>query len=380
MKEFWLTKPECTGCAACSNICPTAAISLEEDECGFSYPIISDLCIDCDRCEEVCFGRLSLPAVNLMPPTYAVNSLDEETRFSSTSGGAFTELARAVLAENGVVFGASYDDRVRIVHSFVEDMDGLASLKQSKYAQSSIGSSFREAKRFLKEGRQVLFCGTPCQISGLKSFIGKNHENLFTIDFICRGVNSPKALDAWVEEIEDRKGTKVERIWFKYKENGWKLSPRCTRMDFSDGSFEVFDQDANLFMCGYLEQNLYMRSSCAQCDFKGDNRRSDITLGDFWGLDEALAEDKGTTLLLINTEKGRSLFDRSRDAMRCNERSFSEIDNGNICFRGSVSINPKSEGFFSDLDHMSFSEALKKNSTRKSLLTRAKGFARRIIG
>lgn len=380
MKKFWLTKPECTGCAACSNICPTAAISLKQDECGFEYPVISDLCIDCNKCEEVCCDRLSLPAVNPVPPIYAVSSLDEKIRFSSTSGGAFTELARVVLAEKGVVFGASYADRVRIVHGFVEDMNGIASLKQSKYAQSSIGSSFQEAKCFLKEGRQVLFCGTPCQIAGLKSFIGKSYENLFTVDFICRGVNSPKALSAWVEEIESRKGSKVERIWFKYKVNGWKLSPRCTRMDYSDGSFEVFDQGANLFMCGYLEQNLYMRPSCAQCDFKGDNRRSDITLGDFWGLKEALDENKGTTLLLINTEKGRSLFDRSREAMKCDKRSFSEIDNGNVCFRESVSLNQKSKEFFSDLDHMSFSEALKKNSKRKPLLSKAKGFARRIIG
>lgn len=379
MKHFWLEKEECTGCGACLNICPVAAITMERDESGFEYPIISEGCINCNKCEEVCRGRLSLDSVDLLPPTFAVSSLEEDVRFTSTSGGAFTELANAVLAKDGVVFGAAYESCTQIAHDFTENVKGLVELRQSKYVQSSIGLSFQDVKRFLKDGRIVLFCGSPCQIAGLKSFLGECYEKLFTVDFICRGVNSPKALKAWVSEIEEEHGATAERVWFKYKENGWRLSPRCTRVVFRDGTVEVFDQNKNTFMCGYLEQNLYMRPSCAQCDFKGDNRRSDITLGDFWGLDKALDENKGTTLLLINTERGKELFDCAAERMNCEERSFSEIENGNICFRRSVSLNPKSEKFFSDLDCLSFSEALKKNSTRKSVLSRAKGFIKGLI-
>ena len=380
MKTFWLTKEECTGCGACSSICPVDAISLICDKSGFEYPIICEKCIDCNKCEDVCRGRLRLEPVSPSPLTYAVSAVEDEVRFSSTSGGAFTELATVVLAEDGVVFGASYSGGVRVEHTFTERTEGLSSLRQSKYAQSSTNNVFRDVAQFLKKGRLVLFCGTPCQIVGLKSYLGKDYERLLTVDFICRGVNSPKALEAWASEIGHSRGFDVERIWFKYKVNGWRRSPRCTRVDYADGSFEIFDQEENLFMCGYLDQNLYMRSSCAQCEFKGDNRRSDITLGDFWGLDEALVDDEGTTLVLLNTDKGRELFDAAAEGMNCEKRSFSEAERENVFFRKSINLNPRSEAFFSDLSQMSFSEALKRNSRRKSMLSKVKEFAKRLVG
>ena len=380
MKTFWLTKSECTGCWACANGCPVSAIDLLVDDAGFEYPVISEACIDCDRCEKICQSRLSLGAVNLRPPTYAVNSLDEETRFVSTSGGAFSELSKEVLLQGGFVFGASYDRPSRIVHTFIESEDDLSLLRQSKYAQSSIGLSMNDVKDRLIADKKVLFCGTPCQVAGLKAFLGMDYDNLITVDFVCRGVNSPKALEAWLAEREQKHGSSVARIWFKYKEHGWKLSPRCTRLDYKDGFHEVLNQDQNLFMCGYLEQNLYMRPSCAQCDFKGDNRRSDITLGDFWGLDSELDDDKGTTLVLLNTEKGSRLFESARRRLRCMERPFSEIMAKNVCFRRSIQLNSKSETFFHDLDEMKFSAALKKNSRQKTVFTKIKQRISRGIG
>ena len=372
MKSFWLEKSECTGCGACANICPTSALKLEPDDIGFEYPCISEACIDCDQCERVCRDRLCLSSVDLDPPTYAARSVDDRVRFESTSGGAFTEIASVVLSDGGVVVAAAYEGVSRVVHAAITEKESLSKLRQSKYVQSSIGSSFLAVKKALKTGRQVLFCGAPCQVAGLKAYIGRFDSKLITVDFICRGVNSPKALDAWVSEMAQKRGSSVERIWFKYKEHGWKSSPRCTRLDYTDGSYQVVDQLDNLFMCGYLEQNLYMRPSCGQCDFKGDNRCSDITLGDFWGLDPELDDDRGTTLLLVNTEKGKKLLDAARVRLKLFERSFAEIETGNVCFRGSVKLNPKSASFFADLNQMSFSEALKKNSRQKSFLTRAK--------
>ena len=351
---------------------------MEADSCGFLYPRVYENCIDCNKCEQVCNERLELPAVNPAPSTYAAWSRDESIRFESTSGGAFTELARSVIERGGFVVGAAYDEHNVIVHAFVEDVSALARIRQSKYAQSVIDNVFSAVKERLEQGSEVLFCGCPCQVAGLRAFLGKEWDTLLCVDFICRGVNSPKAFASWIDEISARHGKHVKRVWFKFKKNGWKLSPRCTQVTFSDDETTVYDQQDNLFMVGYLEANLYMRPSCSQCEFKGSNRCSDITLGDFWGLSKELDDDKGTSLILLNTPKGETAFAKSHDFLVVNERSFEEIFGGNVCFESSVRLNPKSEQFFADLDSMPFSEALHK-SFKKSFLSRAKRKAKSLL-
>ena len=166
--------------------------------------------------------------------------------------------------------------------------------------QSAIGDIFFKIKTYLHNGKTVLFCGTPCQVSGLYAFLGKRFDNLITIDFICRGVNSPKAFISWIDEIEKQEHKKVKKVWFKYKQEGWKASPKCTRVDFYDNSFKVYFGAKNLYMSAYLGPNLFIRPSCGKCDFKDFPRVADLSLGDFWKVDKSLDDDLGTSLIMAS--------------------------------------------------------------------------------
>lgn len=361
MKEFWLKENECTACGACANVCPKNAIELKANACGFAYPNIDISCIDCNACQTVCERRIALKNSNkLVPTTYAVWSKDAYVRYCSTSGGAFTEIVNSVLAENGYVVGAAYNDENLVEHIVVNSIKGLEEIRQSKYIQSSIGMVFREVKKKLHENKLVAFCGTPCQVAGLKAYLSKDYDNLLLLDFICRGVNSPKAFMSWLDEISKENGKKVSKVWFKYKYGGWRKSPRCTRVDFVDRSYKVYDQDENTYMSGYLSSNLYIRPSCGNCQFKGVPRLSDITLADFWGIEESLDHDKGTSMVLVNSEKGKHYFDNAKGRLEIYSRDFNEIFKGNVCFESSVKISEKSEQFLNNLDDMKFSDALRK--------------------
>jgi coenzyme F420-reducing hydrogenase beta subunit len=361
MKEFWLKKDECTACGACVNICPKKAIYMETDEFGFDYPKITENCIDCDACESVCSRRGFKSRDNdKLPLTYAAWSNDSLIRFKSTSGGVFTELSRVVLRQGGFVVGAKYNEDNSVEHAIIQDEDGLEKIRQSKYIQSDIADIYTQIRDILNKGRKVAFCGAPCQVVGLYAYLGKDYNNLITFDFICRGMNSPKAYRSWLDEIEEEVGSKANRVWFKYKTGGWKKSPRCTKIDFKNGKNLILDQDKNLFMSGYLGPNLYIRPCCGNCQFKGVPRQADITMADFWGLDPSLDDDKGTSMVLINNVKGGKIFSEAIENLVVYERNFHEIFEGNVCFSSSVSINPKSKQFLKELDSMRFSDAIRK--------------------
>lgn len=294
------------------------------------------------------------------PDTYAVWSKDSDIRYNSTSGGAFSEFAKAILAEGGVVVGAKYNDQNLVEHAIVDNYSGIEELRQSKYLSSSVGDVYKKVKIELANGRLVAFCGSPCQVAGLYSFLGKEYDNLFTMDFICRGMNSPKAYKSWLDEVEKEKGSTATKVWFKYKDGGWKTSPKRTRVDFNDGTFKVFEGEKNLYMNGYLTSNLYIRPCCGDCQFKGVPRKSDVTFADFWGIEKELDDDKGTSMLLVNSEKGRELFSRVRDNIEVHTKDFDTIFAGNPMFSGSVEVPKKAHNFLVDLDNLTFSECLKK--------------------
>lgn len=372
MKEKWLDDNKCTACGACVNICPVDAIKLEKNNCGFEYPKISKMCIDCNSCQKVCENRDKLTQERFNnPKTYATWSKDEDVRFFSTSGGAFSEISRVVLGRGGYVVGAQYRDDCLVEHIIISDEDGLARIRQSKYVQSEIGLVFREIKKLLLKDNWVAFCGAPCQVAGLYAYLGKCYDKLITMDFICRGMNSSKAYRSWLDELEDNEKSKVKQVWFKYKVGGWKKSPRCTRVDFANGNYHIFDQDENIYMMGYLAHNLYIRPSCGECEFKGVPREGDITLADFWGLDKTIDDDKGASMILINSTKGESIFREAREKLHVYERTFEEIFAGNVCFESSVVVNPKSEVFLRSLDDMKFSEAVRKYS-KQTLFAKVK--------
>ena len=370
MQSPWIEDERCTACGACMNACPVDALFLDSDSCGFSHPQIGRGCIDCGLCKKVCDSRANQSLGGFEAPrVYAAWSRQESLRFESTSGGLFSELALEVLRRGGCVYGAFYNDDNMVSCGSASDETGLAKLRQSKYVQSDIGYAFRKVESDLDSGLQVLFCGCPCQVAGLKAFLGKNCTNLLTVDFICRGVNSPKAYRSWLNEIEEQKGAKAKRVWFKYKSGGWKKSPKCTKVEFEDGTHRVFDQEGNLYMIGYLGYNLYIRPSCSACEFKGLPRCSDLTLADFWGLDKSLDDDKGASLLLVNTEKGFDIFRSIENQIVAYKRNMSEVLSGNMCLEKSVNFNPKSSDFLEMLDYLSFSKAFQKY-TKKSLLRR----------
>lgn len=369
LKEFWIDKDECTGCGMCANVCPTNAINIIEDEVGFYYPIVSKKCIDCNKCEKACLKRIELKRENSFSPTvYAAWSNNQELRFSSTSGGIFSELAKTVIGEGGYVVGAEYDENNVVRHILISEQKQLYKLKQSKYVQSFSGEIYTCVKNVLEKDKPVLFCGTPCQISALNAFLGHNYPNLYTVDFICKGVNSPKAFRAWLEELEDKQNAKVLRVWFKYKEDGWKKSPKCTRIDFDDNSNVVLKQDDNLFMYGYLNFNLFIRPSCGQCQFKKEKMCSDITLADYWGIEKKFDDDKGTSLVAINTPKGVALFDKVKSHITYHLQSNNNAFLHNPSYLQSVTISPKSEKFLLSLSKNRFSKSLKRYTSSKGPL------------
>lgn len=365
MPIYISNKVDCTGCGACWNVCPKGCNSAQHDEQGFLYPKVDlEKCINCNLCIKVC------PIINKKnstiddstdknPEVYAAWSKNIEVRYNSTSGGVFSELAYYVINMNGLVVGAAYDNYNLVSHILAVNSEDVEKIRQSKYIQSNIGTIYQTLKNKLDDSITVLFCGTPCQVAGLKKYLRKEYSNLLTIDFICRGVNSPKAYQYWLSELEEQYKDKVKKVWFKYKANGWKKSPYCTRVEFMNNSNIVVNGKKNMFMIGYLKGNLYLRQSCSKCYFKGDKRVSDITLADFWKIEISIDDDQGISMVMLNSEKGKILFEHIKGKLVAYLRNFDEIKVGNTCFDNSVILNPKGDLFLSELGTKSFSKLVK---------------------
>ena len=378
---------DCTGCNACLNACPADAITMISDQEGFWYPRIDyKKCLKCGACDKACPSLT--PGVELKeaePAVYAAWTKDEKLRITSTSGGVFSELAKLVLQTGGMAFGARYREDFSIEHHGVSVIGELEQLKQSKYAQSDIGTVFREIKRELGRGRQVLFCGTPCQSAGLQCFLGKEEENLLICDFICRGVNSPGVYARYLESLQVDYGAKIKTIQFKNKDIGWNQF--CTKVVFEDGQIHLKDKVADDFMRGYLFFNLYLRPSCYECKYKKIPRVSDISLADFWGIGAThphLDQNKGTSLILLNSAKGRAFFQKVRSAIKCEECSLEDAKKGNKSIFNSSKMPVDRDLFFNRLDMLgSFSEVMRcyqKETSGKGILLRMVSLFRRIAG
>ncbi len=319
------------------------------------------------------------------PKIFASWSKDAVTRYTSTSGGIFTELAKCIINEGGLVAGARYNEQCTVEHCLVDNLEDLEKLRQSKYMSSDPKNIYREIKSALADGRLVGYCGSPCQVAGLLSYLGRDYDNLITIDFICRGMNSPKAFKAWLSEEEEKEKSRAVKVWFKYKEGGWKTSPLRTRVDYEDGHNVVYEGNNNLFMYGYLFSNLYIRPCCGDCKFKGLPRQADVTLADFWKIEEELDDDKGTSMVLVNSDKGETLLGKISQKLIIHEKSYDDIIKGNPMFSDSATVPKKAHYFLADLDRLSFSSALKKYNghpdqhRRMSFLGKVKSKVKRLI-
>ncbi len=345
-------KKDCCGCSACVQTCPKHCIKLAEDPEGFLYPSVdNNVCVKCGKCESVCpMLHSNKPQTPLA--TYAATNPNEHVRSQSSSGGIFSLLAEYVIKQGGVVFGAAFDDNWEVVHSYTKSMEGLAKFRGSKYVQSQIRDSFSDAERFLKEGRLVLFSGTPCQIAGLKSSLRKEYDNLLTIDCVCHGVPSPGIFREYLKPTS-RPITKVN---FRDKKTGWKHYSITVKSESSELS-EVYHD--NEYIQGFLS-NLYLRPSCYDCHFREGSSGSDITIGDFWGIDiirPELDDDKGLSLVIANNKQSDDLL----RALGCNltEMQLSEAIKYNPSITTSVSIPPYRELFFATRKHMGLKPALR---------------------
>lgn len=297
----------CTGCSACQTACPTECITMQPDEEGFLYPSVdSATCISCGRCNEVCPAlKDGIAAADTR--AYACQNGGPE-RLGSSSGGIFSILAGEVLNQGGVVFGAVFDEQFTVRHSMAEDGAGLAQMRGSKYLQSRIGDAFHQAAQALNLGRRVLFTGTPCQVAGLRAYLGGGHPLLYTADMVCHGVPSPKVWKRYLSLREAEAGGRAASVSFRDKENGWRKF--STKITFQGGKEYCSCYRDDPYMSAFLG-GLCLRPSCYHCHFKGISRESDLTLADFWGVNRILGErddNLGMSLLLVHTVKGEALF------------------------------------------------------------------------
>lgn len=312
MLEF-LNKDECTGCTACASICPNQCILMKEDYAGFLFPELADTsrCIDCGVCKQVC-PVLRKKSIKGAPIAYAAYSENKLIRSRSSSGGIFSEIASLVLGNGGYICGAGYDQDGTVKHILIKDESNLDLLRGAKYSQSVLEDSFREIKKILDTGKEVLFSGLPCQVAGLKSFLRKNYSNLICVDFVCHGVPSPMVWEKYVKyrAAEDNWGILPKAINMRNKESGWSHYSYSSEFIYSNTKRYICQNDKDLFMNLFVG-NYILRECCGNCHFKGYARESDITLADFWGIwdiDLEMDDNKGTSLVLVHTEKGEKLF------------------------------------------------------------------------
>lgn len=300
-------KEECTGCHGCYNVCPKKCIDMNFDEEGFLYPSVdSDKCLECGLCEKVC-PIIHIVEVENDPIAIGCYNKDEKIRMESSSGGIFTLISELVIQSGGVVFGAEFDENYNVRHSYVDNMEDLQKFRGSKYVQSTIGNSYYDVKKFLEQGRQVLFSGTPCQIAGLKRYLRKDYDNLICQDIVCHGVPSTYVWEHYKKFIAN--GRRISGVKFRDKSTGWKTY--SLQIDFDDGSSYNDIGNENSYIKGFVK-DFYLRPSCYECKYKTLHRESDITLADFWGIEAnepELDDNKGTSLIFINSDKGRITFE-----------------------------------------------------------------------
>ncbi|NFO34814.1 (4Fe-4S)-binding protein [Clostridium botulinum] len=356
-----LKKEECSACYACSNICLRECITMMEDNEGFLYPEIDkDKCIDCGLCEKVCLIINKIDKDEKQIVSYACKNKDNETRNKSSSGGVFTLLCEYVISKNGVVFGAAFNNEFEVNHMYAKTLEQCEKFRGSKYVQSKIGNTYRQAKEFLEDGRIILFSGTQCQIKGLNLFLNKEYDNLITTDIICHGVPSPKVFNIYKESLIQKYNSCIKDIRFRDKAHGWKKFSYVT--EFKNNKIYSKTLNDDIYMKGFLD-NLYLRPSCYECKAKNFLSSSDISLADYWGVQNIHSEfddDKGTSLVLVNSKKGQDIFNEISHNMNFIKTDLDYAISNNPCIVRPVKYNPKREKFFSELNDDNIEEIINK--------------------
>ena len=348
-------KSECCGCAACAQICPVGCIVMKDDAEGFMYPEAeAEKCIQCGECNSVCPVLNRHKGCDRFSQAFAAINLNESTREKSSSGGIFSLLAEKTLEKGGVVFGAAFDANYRSVrHIGIEKSEELDKLRESKYLQSGTTDAFQQVRSYLENNRSVLFSGTPCQVEALLSYLAKPYDNLFCVDLICHGTPSPMIWRCYLDSICSN-NTEIRKVSFRDKEESWKKYSLVIKTDSGEHRMTCSEDP---YMKAFLS-NLSLRPSCYSCPFKTVERASDMTLADYWGIentDPGFDDDRGVSLVITHSEKGNAMLEKlSAEAVI----KQSDISNA-LKYNPSIIASPyephKRSYFFRHVNSMPFS-------------------------
>ena len=360
---------KCTGCSACYNVCPQHCIIMEEDATGFYYPKVDkQKCIECKLCIKKCPVLNNKPNIVGEEKIYAAYSKDAKNRENSSSGGCFGEFAKLILNKKGIVFGAAFDNDFNLRHIYITKQSELKKIQGSKYVQSYIGNSYQEVKRFLDDGKLVLFSGTPCQIAGLKSFLGKEYEKLYTISVVCHGVPSKKKKKKYLDNYKENK---LKNIYFRDKKDGWDNFN--VKIELKNEQNFYIPAKKDIYMKAFLS-NISLRESCYKCQFRDKCDMADITIGDFWGVNKIrpdLNDNKGISIIIARTRKGIKLIENCKNNLEIEEGiDKDEIIKFNPCIQRSVNRPKQRENFYKNIDNLSFEELVDKNLPRENFIKR----------
>ena len=369
MESVFDKKEDCCGCTACQRICPTEAIKMLVDNEGFLYPEIDqDVCIDCGLCLETCaFQKGYDKSDNYKKPVvYALKHKSDQVRKQSSSGGAFTAISDYIMSNKGIIYGASLAEDMKVSHQRAETEEERDRFRGSKYVQSDINYTFSQVKDDLDQDKQVLFTGTPCQVAGLKRFLSKSKvsidklKNLTLVDFICHGTSSPLIFKDYIKYVEKMNRSKVTNYLFRSKVKGWRHTEEAF---FKNGKSDSKSKLSKLHKKIYYS-NLTMRPSCHACRYTNKKRPSDMTIGDFWGLENYFPDFKdklGVSVILINTDKGSDLYTNISDSVESIPSNIKDCSKKQGNLKRPTKISPQRDEFWQDYKKKGFKYVMKKH-------------------
>lgn len=356
-------KEKCSGCGACAQVCPVNCIEMRHDREGFIYPFANvDKCVECGRCNDICpidniAKEKDCSQIFKEPQAFAARIKDDVIREDSSSGGIFSLVANYILEEQGYVYGCILNDKLEAVHIGISSKEELHAMRGSKYVQSVIGDTYEEVKKNLKLNKKVLFVGTPCQAAGLYSYLdNKKYPNLVIIDFICHGVPSPMIFKDYIKMQEKQNNSKITEFRFRNKDKGWNQSGlQLGTKAIYENKMEVRKYPAfkDRYMNAFLD-DICLRPSCYNCNFKSVPKvYADITIADFWGInkiDKKMNDKKGLSLVLINSENGKKIWDIVSEKAEFSQYDFETAIKKNPPLIKSAKNNSSRDKFFNDYD------------------------------
>lgn len=365
MQSVYSGKEQCSGCSACYSVCPQKAISMKADEEGFLYPQIDQsACTNCKLCLKVCpFIEVGNYKYGKQIESYVAKHKSETVLKKSTSGGAFTAFSDTILNKNGIVYGADFDKNLKVIHKRAQTAVERNKMRLSKYVQSEMQDCFSQVKKDLENDDLVLFTGTPCQTAGIRSYIGDTElrKNLYICDVICHSIPSPLIWKKYKELLENEKGAKIKKIQFRSKKYDWGRKNSNKGFLYSvKGSSEIYEDDR--FFELFIGRKTIARPSCSKCPFTDIKRASDLTIADYFGIkkyDVEWYDSLGVSLILVNSAKGKEIFEESAEKLYFEKRPLKEAVNEQQRLSAAVDFPEERSAFWKDFRKKGLSFVLK---------------------